>query len=292
MFQATSPHGVRELLKRYGLAPKKGLGQHFLWRANIVERIAEAAELGRNDVVVEIGAGLGILTKACARRAGLVIAVEIDSSLFPLLSETLGDYENVRLVEGDAREVNFGELVDNMASRFDGRFKVVGNLPYYLTSHLIYYLLSRGFRTELFVFMVQKEVAERIVASPGGKDYGALSVLVQYYTEPELLFTVPPGAFFPPPEVASAVVRLRCLTRPPVKVDDESLFFQVVQAAFRYRRKTIRNALLEAGLLVPGACEKELFGEAKIAPERRGETFDLGEFAALADAIKRLRREG
>ncbi len=285
MFQATSPAALRALLNRYRLGPKKRLGQHFLWQPGLVEKIADAAGLERGDVVVEIGPGLGILTAACARRAGLVIGVEIDLALFPLLEETLREYGNVRLVPGDARRVDFDELVAHYAPDFSGSYKVVGNLPYYLASLLIQRLLKGGFRTGLLVFMVQHEVAERLTARPGGKEYGALSVAVQYHAEPELLFTVSPRAFFPPPEVASAVVRLRRRREPAVEVRDEEFFFQVVRAAFRYRRKTVRNALLEAGLLRPGLEAERVFNEIRIAPERRGETLSLDEFAALANAL-------
>jgi 16S rRNA (adenine1518-N6/adenine1519-N6)-dimethyltransferase len=288
MVVAASPTALRALLKRYGLEPKKGLGQHFLWQARLVERIADAAELTEKDLVLEIGPGTGNLTAALARRAGMVVAVEIDRSLFPLLKETLAGLENVRLVAGDARSVDYRELLESCAPGFTGPCKVLGNLPYYITSPLIMRLLGQGFRKELLVFMVQKEVADRIAASPGGKEYGSLSVAVQYYAEPEVLFRVPPDAFFPPPDVASAVVRLRCRSRPAVEVRDEGLFFEVVHAAFRYRRKTIKNALREAGLLVPER-ESRFFAEVRIDPGRRGETFGLKEFALMADALFEMR---
>ncbi len=282
--EPTSPSAIRKLLERYGLGPKKGLGQHFLWQSAVVERIAEAAELRSDDVVVEIGPGLGILTAACARRAGLVIAVEIDEALIPALSEVLDGYQNVRVVVGDARSVDFRQLVERYAPWSRRPCKVVGNLPYYLTSPLLMRLLQGEFVAELLVFMVQKEVAERIVAEPGGKDYGSLSVAVRYWAEPEYLFSVGPQAFVPPPEVTSAVVRLRRRKRPPVDVADEELFFRVVRAAFTYRRKTIRNALQQAGLLSPEDAAA-VFAASGIAPERRGETLGLGEFAALANSI-------
>lgn len=286
--EPTSPTAIRKLLERYGLGPKKGLGQHFLWQTGIVERIAEAAGLDGDDVVVEIGPGLGILTAACARRAGLVIAVEIDESLFPLLGEVLQEYQNVRLVAGDARTVDFREIVARYAPRLERPCKVVGNLPYYLTSPLLVRLLKGEFRAELLVFMVQREVAERIVARPGGKEYGSLTVVAHYHAEPELLFNVKPQAFVPPPEVSSAVVRLRLRSHPPVEVADEDLFFQVVRAAFTYRRKTVRNALQQAALLEPGSADA-VFAGSGVAPERRGETLDLHEFAALANSIIRVR---
>jgi 16S rRNA (adenine1518-N6/adenine1519-N6)-dimethyltransferase len=314
MVQATSPTAVRELLGRYGLTPKKGLGQHFLWQQQVVKRMADAAELGAGDLVLEIGPGLGILTQACAERAGLVIAVEMDRNLFPLLDEEFGTCPNVRLVQGDARKVDFQSLGRTLEPGLSGCCKVMGNLPYYLTSPLLVRLLSGGLQAELLVLMVQQEVAGRIVAAPGGKEYGSLSVLVQYYSVPELLFTVSPQDFWPRPAVTSAVVRLRLRSQPAVATSDPALLFQVVRAAFRYRRKTLRNALSEAGLLPVGrdgrsvwspcggggesatGCLPEalgvagaIFEDAGIDSGRRGETLDLAEFACLAEALGRAR---
>ncbi|MGI5926095.1 MAG: 16S rRNA (adenine(1518)-N(6)/adenine(1519)-N(6))-dimethyltransferase RsmA [Thermacetogeniaceae bacterium] len=286
MAQANSPTAVRSLLQRYGLTPKKGLGQHFLWQSQVVERIADAAELTKEDVVIEIGPGLGILTAALARRAGLVIAVEIDQALFPLLEETLKGYDNVQLVKGDARQVDFQKLLDDYAPGYTS-CKVMGNLPYYITSPLIIRLLQGEFHKELLVFMVQKEVAQRITAQPGRKDYSSLSVVVQYFAQPEMVFRVSPHAFCPPPEVDSAVIKLVCREHPAVSVRDGEIFFQVVHTAFRYRRKTLRNALKEGGLLPPG--EEGVFTSTGIAPERRGETIELEEFARLADAVAQLK---
>lgn len=312
MVQATSPTAVRSLLGRYDLVPRKGLGQHFLWQQQVVKRMADAAELDSSDLVLEIGPGLGILTEACAVRAGLVIAVELDQNLFPLLEEELGAYSNVRLIQGDARKVDFRSLVREQEPDYSGRCKVLGNLPYYLTSPLLVRLLNGGLQAELLVLMVQQEVAGRIVAAPGGKEYGSLSVLVQYYSRPELLFTVSPHDFWPQPGVTSAVVRLRLRAQPAVTASDPALLFQVVRAAFRYRRKTLRNALGEAGLLpaggdgrrssgadvgtsaigrlpkAPGAADT-VFEDAGIDPGRRGETLDLVEFACLAEALGRAR---
>lgn len=285
--QPTSPAAVRELLQRHGLSPRKGLGQHFLWQQNIVEKIAGAAELDKSDVVVEIGPGLGILTAALARRSGLVISVEIDQTLFPVLGEVLEEFHNVRLVPGDARKMDYRALVERYAPGVTG-WKVAGNLPYYLTSHLLAALLCDWPQAEDLVFMVQQEVAERIVAAPGGKDYGTLSLLAGYYTRPELLFTVKPQCFYPPPAVTSAVIRLRRRPCPAVAVRDEELFFKVVQGAFRYRRKTIHNSLRQAGLGDHGRLAEAL-NLAGIDPKRRGETLNLEEFARLTDSIYTLR---
>ncbi|MGD0621878.1 MAG: 16S rRNA (adenine(1518)-N(6)/adenine(1519)-N(6))-dimethyltransferase RsmA [Thermacetogeniaceae bacterium] len=298
MVQATSPAAVRSLLGRYDLAPRKRLGQHFLWQQQVVKRMADAAELDAGDLVLEIGPGLGILTAACAERAGRVIAVEVDRDLFPLLEAELGAYPNVRLVQGDARQADFVSLARTLAPDFASHCKVLGNLPYYLTSPLLVRLLSGALQAELMVLMVQQEVAGRIVADPGGKEYGSLSVLVQYYAMPELLFKVAPHDFWPQPQVTSAVVRLRLRPQPAVTTPDPALFFQVVRAAFRYRRKTLRNALGEAGLLPMGEAAptrkcgypaEAVFEEAGIDPVRRGETLDLAEFACLAEALARAR---
>ncbi len=301
MVQATSPAALRSLLRRYNLAPRKRLGQHFLWQQLVVERMAEAAELDTSDLVLEIGPGLGILTVACAERAGRVIAVEIDESLFPLLEAELGAYPNVRLVQGDARRVDFASLARRLAPDSAGHCKVLGNLPYYLTSPLLVSLLSGGLQAELMVLMVQQEVAGRIVAAPGSKEYGSLSVLVQYHATAEMLFKVAPHDFWPQPEVTSAVIRLRPRPQPAVAVSDPDLFFLVVRGAFRYRRKTLRNALGEAGLLPAGNTMSQaagptgsgtvdtLFQEARIDPGRRGETLNLTEFACLAEALARAR---
>ncbi|MGD0153461.1 MAG: 16S rRNA (adenine(1518)-N(6)/adenine(1519)-N(6))-dimethyltransferase RsmA [Thermacetogeniaceae bacterium] len=287
MIQATSPAAVRSLLKLYDLVPRKGLGQHFLWQQQVVERMAEAAELQAADLVLEIGPGLGILTAACAERSGLVIAVEIDAALLPLLEAELDEYPNVRLVQGDARKVDFRELARRLAPDFTG-CKVLGNLPYYLTSPLLVSLLTGGLPASLMVLMVQQEVAARIVATPGGKEYGSLSVLVQYYAAPELLFTVAPHDFWPQPAVTSAVLRLRIRPQPAVTVSDPALFFQVVRSAFRYRRKTLKNALSEGGLLAAGVAD-ELFTMAGIDGGRRGETLSLAEFACLTEAVAQAR---
>ncbi len=287
MVQATSPAAVRSLLKLHDLAPRKGLGQHFLWQRQVVERMAEAAELQATDLALEIGPGLGILTAACAERSGMVIAVEIDAALLTLLETELREYPNLRLVHGDARKVDFRELARRLAPDFTG-CKILGNLPYYLTSPLLVSLLTGGLQPSLMVLMVQQEVAARIVAAPGGKVYGALSVLVQYYAVPELLFTVAPHDFWPQPEVTSAVIRLRIRPQPAVAVSDPALFFQVVRSSFRYRRKTLKNALSEAGLLTAGVAD-ELFAMAGIDGGRRGETLNLAEFACLTEAVAQAR---
>lgn len=281
------PAVTRQILKRHGLRLKKGLGQHFLVEPRIVREIVDGAELGPGDVVVEVGPGIGTLTQALARHAGLVIALELDRALLPVLAETVGEYPNVRVIQGDAMRVDLDELV---AGQMPGladlpRYKVVANLPYYITTPLLMRFWESGYRIHSLVLMVQQEVAERILAAPGGKAYGALSVAAQYRTTPFLVTRVPPGVFIPPPEVASMVVRLVMRTEPAVAVPDEQLYFALVKAAFGQRRKTLLNALSNGGFGPTKDEWEEMLGDAHIDGRRRGETLSLQEFAAVCGVL-------
>lgn len=264
------------ILKTFGIHTNKRLGQNFLIDERVVEGIVEAAEVTADDTVLEIGPGIGTLTQALAETGARVVAVELDRRLVDVLSKTLKGYDNVRVVHGDILQINILEEVAAPS------FKVVANLPYYITTPIIMGLLEQRMPIERLVTMVQKEVAERMVAPPGGKDYGALSVAVQYYTEPKVSFLVPPGSFLPPPAVESAVIR--CLVRgePPVNIKSEKTFFRVVKAAFSQRRKTLANALKAGG--VPAQDLPEILAAAEIDGARRGETLSLSEFASIADA--------
>ena len=264
------------ILKTFGIHTNKRLGQNFLIDERVVEGIVEAAEVTADDTVLEIGPGIGTLTQALAETGARVVAVELDRRLVDVLSKTLKGYDNVRVVHGDILQINILEEVAAPS------FKVVANLPYYITTPIIMGLLEQRMPIERLVTMVQKEVAERMVAPPGGKDYGALSVAVQYYTEPKVSFLVPPGSFLPPPAVESAVIR--CLVRgePPVNIKSEKTFFRVVKAAFAQRRKTLANALKAGG--VPAQDLPEILAAAEIDGARRGETLSLSEFASIADA--------
>lgn len=295
----TAPSQVRALLDRYGLRPNRRLGQNFLIDANILGKIVAAADLQPDDAVLEIGPGLGTLTRELAGRAGRVVAVELDRLLLPVLQETLQGYDNVTLVHGDAVRMDWAALCPSeavTAGRSDGnvsdgrrRWKVVANLPYYITGPVLARLLPSGLFS-LVVVMVQMEVARRMSAVPGSREYGAFSVMVQYYAEPELVARVPPAAFFPPPDVCSAVVRLKIRTRPPVEADSR-LFFTVVRAAFRHRRKSLRNAL-ESGLPARAAGEAGfLLRKAGIDGSRRAETLSLAEFASLANALSEMAKD-
>lgn len=286
----TAPSQVRELLTRHGLRANRRLGQHFLVDANILAKVVEAAGLTPADCVLEVGAGLGVLTRELAARAGRVLAVELDRGLLPVLAETLAGLGNVELIHGDALALDLRSLAAHRPPAPGGVWKAVANLPYQVTGPLIMGLLgaedpawgASPFR--LGVFMVQWEVARRLLAAPGSGDYGAFTVLARYRARVELVTRVSPRSFLPPPEVESAVVRLAPHSAPPVEARAERLR-QVVRAAFGQRRKSLRNAL--AALPAPwgGPQAAQLLAAGGIAGERRGETLSLEEFAALARAM-------
>lgn len=275
-------------MKAKGLSPRKSLGQNFLVDANIARKIVEKAELTPEDIVVEIGPGLGALTQELARRAGLVIALEIDRGLVAALREIVTGIENVCLVEGDALKTDFDELVREVLGVEDrGRlpgYKIVANLPYCITSPLLVHLLGNNFNIQYLVVMLQAEVAERLVARPGVKDYGTLTVFVQYFAEPRIIMRVPRTVFYPRPEVDSAVVRLVVRPQPPVDIEDREFFFRVVRAAFAQRRKTLANALRT--LTSAREPVEAALSEAGIAPLRRAETLSLEEFVRLSRSLQ------
>jgi len=226
---------TKKLIQKYNLKLTKSLGQNFLIDDNIVKRIVDVAEITEKDLVIEIGPGVGSMTVELAKRAGKVVAVEIDKRLIPALEDNLGEFSNVDIINKDIMDVNINEFRGE-----SGNVKVVANLPYYITTPIIMKLLEENNdNIDIMVFMVQKEVAQRMVASPGKKDYGALSVAVQYYTKPEKAFDVPPHCFVPQPEVDSTVIKLKVNETPPVKLMDKDYFFTVVKAAFGQRRKTL-----------------------------------------------------
>ena len=273
----SDPGVTRHILKAFDLHASKRLGQNFLIHGGTVEAIVETADICPGDRVLEIGPGIGTLTQGLAEAGASVTAVELDKKLPAVLAETLSGYDRVRIVGGDILKADIPALMG------EEPFKVVANLPYYITTPILLTLLERRLPITRIVTMVQREVAERMIALPGGRDYGALSVAVQYYTEPRLAIEVSPRCFLPPPAVESAVMDCVVRKTPPVAVEDEKHFFRVVRAAFGQRRKTIGNALKSLGLprdILQGALSK-----AGIDPLRRGETLSLSEFAALAGAL-------
>lgn len=261
---------TRHILKKFKLRAVKGLGQNFLIDADAVRRIVEAAELDAGDEVLEIGAGIGTLTQGLLEAGAKVTAVELDKKLPAVLKETLAGYENFRLVEGDILKVNLAEVMPH-------KFKVVANLPYYITTQILLTLLERNLPVTKIVTMIQREVAERMTAAPGSKIYGALSVAVQFRSQPRIAFEVPPESFLPPPEVTSAVV-VCDVRKPPFEVDEE-FFTRVVRAAFAQRRKTLLNSLTAAGF------DKKKILASGIDPKRRAETLSLEEFARLSNLL-------
>jgi 16S rRNA (adenine1518-N6/adenine1519-N6)-dimethyltransferase len=282
-----SPRRTKEIIGKHGFSLKKSLGQNFLIDSNILRKIVGAADLDRSKGALEIGPGIGALTEQLARTAGKVVAVEIDRRLLPILAETLSAYGNVDVVHGDVLKL---DLVELFRQHFNdvAQVSVVANLPYYVTTPIIMKLLEERLPLEHIVVMIQREVAERMSAAPGGKEYGSLSIAVQYYCEPELVTIVPASVFVPQPQVDSAVIRLKVREEPPVQVEDEALFFEVVQAAFAQRRKTLANNLLGRFFEKGARAELETLLEGiGIEPSRRGETLSLAEYARLSNALSR-----
>ena len=271
-----SPEVVHYICKRFDIKMSKKLGQNFLIKRSIVDEIVHAAELTPGEPVLEVGPGIGTLTQGLAQSGADVTAIELDRRLLDVLDTTLASYDNVRIVHGDVLKLDVPTIMNHKP------FKVVANLPYYITTPIIMSLLESKLPIERLVVMVQKEVALRMVAKPGTKDYGALSVAVQYYTEPDIVLDVPPKSFLPAPAVTSSVIRCILRDKPPVDVIDEKLFFRVVKAGFAQRRKTFSNTMKTTGLTKSQI--DELLAKANIDGQRRGETFSLQEFADVANA--------
>ena len=274
------PKVTRHILSAFHLRASKRLGQNFLVDAGVVRAIVDAADLSPADTVLEIGPGIGTLTQGLAESGARIVAVELDKKLPAVLAETLKGYDNVTIVPGDILKLDILRILNLGAGE---RFKVVANLPYYITTPILMALLEQHLPIERMVTMVQKEVAVRMTARPGSKDYGALSVAVQYHTDARIVMDVPPRAFMPAPEVTSAVIACRVRETPAVYPSDEKLFFRLVRAAFGQRRKTLLNALTGAGL-TKEQCRAGL-AAAGIAESLRGEQLSLADFARLSDAV-------
>lgn len=278
------PQNTIAVLQKYNFTFQKKYGQNFLIDSHVLEKIMDAAEIGKDDCVVEIGPGIGTMTQYLAERAGEVVAVEIDKNLIPILTETLADYKNVSIINEDILKVDLNRIVEE---KNGGKpVKIVANLPYYITTPIIMGLFENHVPVKSITVMVQKEVADRMQVGPGTKDYGALSLAVQYYAKPEIVAIVPPNCFIPRPNVASAVIRLTCHEKKPVEVKDEKGMFALIRASFNQRRKTLANSLSNAqNLSLTREQVTEALESMQLSPTIRGEALTLEQFAVLADIL-------
>lgn len=283
-----NPKNTIEIIQKYEFMFQKKFGQNFLIDTHVLEKIISAAGITKNDCVLEIGPGIGTMTQYLAENAGHVVAVEIDRNLIPILKETLADYDNVTVINEDILRVDIKAL----AEEYNGGkpIKVVANLPYYITTPIIMGLFESGVPIDNITVMVQKEVADRMKEGPGSKDYGALSMAVQYYAEPEIVANVPPNCFIPRPNVGSAVIRLTRHKEMPVEVKDPALMFKIIRASFNQRRKTLQNGLGNAPEL-PYTKEQiaAAIAEMGLTPTIRGEALSLAQFAQLSDILGEMK---
>ncbi len=279
-----SQQQVRDFFALNHTRPKKQLGQNFLVNPEVLNIILEASELTDSDTVIEIGAGLGYLTNALARRAKRVTAVEVDKLLYKALAAQFSTDPRVQILNADILKLELNALLSDDTGTVPPTFKVIANLPYSITTPILWKLLAHQEQIHSCVLMMQKEVAERIVAGPGGKDYGALTIGVAYHAESKLVATLSPENFYPSPKVDSALLKLTMRESPKVNVENEELFFKIVRVGFRTRRKMLKNALAR-GRFASAEGLAAAFEELGIAPERRAETLDITEFAALANFL-------
>ena len=281
-----APSTIREIKEKYGFRLTKSLGQNFLTDKNIIDQIIEGAGIGENDLVIEIGPGIGVITYEASLEARKVIAIEIDKNLIPILAETLADRDNIEIVNSDVLKTDVNALIAKAREEDPAieNVRIIGNLPYYITTLIIMKLLEDGVEADSMTVMMQKEVADRIKANPCTKAYGALSVAVQYYCEVSGVVNVPKEVFIPQPKVDSAVLNLTVRKEKSVKVADRDLFFAVVKAGFGQRRKTLNNSLMGVSGITKEAVQASLEA-AGIEPSRRAETLDLEEFARLAAEV-------
>lgn len=286
MEKLSNPQKTIEIIKKYEFAFQKKFGQNFLIDAHVLDKIIAAAEITKEDCVVEIGPGIGTLTQYLAEAAREVISVEIDKMLLPILEETLADYPNVTVINQDILKVDLEQLVQQ---HNEGRpVKIVANLPYYITTPIIMSLFEKHVPVTSITVMVQKEVAERMQAGPGTKDYGALSLAVQYFSQPYIAANVPPNCFMPRPKIGSAVIRLTCHEKPPVQAEDEQMLFKVIRASFNQRRKTLVNGLNNSPD-IPFSKEAVIgaLREMSLSETVRGEALTLEQFAQLTNLLCR-----
>lgn len=280
-----NPARTVAVLEKHGFQFQKKYGQNFLIDIHILEKIIDAAEITKDDMVLEIGPGIGTMTQYLCEAAREVVAVEIDDNLIPVLEDTLSEYDNVTVLNQDILKVDIGRIAEE--KNHGKPIKVVANLPYYITTPIIMGLFESHVPLESITVMVQKEVADRMQVGPGTKDYGALSLAVQYFSNPEVVCVVPPTCFIPQPKVASSVIRLTCHKNPVVEVSDEAFMFKVIRASFNQRRKTLVNGLNNAPT-IPVSKENiiKTIEELGYSPTIRGETLSLQEFATLSEALR------
>ena len=280
-----NPQNTIEVLQKYNFSFQKKFGQNFLIDTHVLDKIIQSANITKDDMVLEIGPGIGTMTQYLAQAAGKVIAVEIDKNLIPILEDTLSGYDNVRVINEDVLKLDLKKLADE---ENNGKpVKVVANLPYYITTPIIMGLFENEVPVESITVMVQKEVADRMQTGPGNKDYGAVSLAVQYYADPYIVANVPPNCFMPRPNVGSAVIRLTSHKK-PVAVKNEKLMFDIIRASFNQRRKTLVNGLYNVGGLNKSKEELAAVLESiGLAANVRGETLTLEQFAALSDALSK-----
>jgi 16S rRNA (adenine1518-N6/adenine1519-N6)-dimethyltransferase len=279
-----SPKYVREIIDRYGFTFSKSLGQNFLIDGNIVRKIVQGAEVTRDDYVLEIGPGIGILTEELALNAKKVVSVELDRGLLDVLEETLAAYDNVEIIHGDILKIDLKKLIDE---KFEGGpIKIVANLPYYVTTPILGKLLEESLNIDSITVMIQKEVADRMVAAHGSKAYGSLSVFVNFYSRPEILLKVPKTVFMPQPKIDSSVIKLNIIKELPDL--DREKFFQVVKAAFSKRRKTILNSLSTYGFNLDKEDFRKALEEAEISPQARAEDLSLEDFIKISKILPPL----
>lgn len=280
MEKLSNPKVTIEIIQKYNFAFQKRFGQNFLIDGHVIGKIIRAAEITKDDVVLEIGPGIGTMTQYLAEAAGEVFAVEIDKNLLPILAETLAEYDNVTVVNEDILKVDIATLTGGRP------VKVVANLPYYITTPIIMGLFENHIPATSITVMVQKEVAERMQAGPGGKDYGALSLAVQYYAEPYIVANVPPNCFMPRPNVGSAVIRLTRHSEPKIVVKDEKFMFKLIRASFNQRRKTLQNGINNSAELSIGKdAVVEALWKMGLPESIRGEALSLAQFAELSDLL-------
>lgn len=273
---------LKDTLKKHDFKFKKKFGQNFITDINLLQKIADAGDVGPEDVVIEVGPGAATLTKVLAQRAKAVIAIEIDTDLIPIIEETMANFDNFYLVQGDALQLNLDDLIlEKLGAPY--HCKVVANLPYYITTPLVMHFLEQGFSIDRIVIMVQKEVAERFAAKPGKKEYGAITVSLNYYGAVRNAFTVPRHMFTPQPDVDSAVIDIQPWQEKPLQAQNEIFFHRLVKAAFGQRRKTLNNALKTLNL--DSSFVQKALEQVYIDGNRRGETLSVAEFVALSNAF-------